>query len=230
MVVFPFEVGLVCPILTCVIAREKNMWQDYQKIGFKSLADGQPLLAKPGQLLLKDAIRELHHCSLALDLRGSVLADLCAQLELTLDGTNDDIAELLGLYYTDPTLGRARAVRDNCFVSDYVLFDLKKAVGRLNQLCRSPLLLSLVESFGHPADGDYLSMNFVGENGELIYKTASSIVGVVEVFNEQLEAIGARFRLCAIDSVSVYTAYAMEIAQQKYLAQGSVLKFDCQYT
>jgi hypothetical protein len=70
MVVFPFEVGLVCPILTCVIAREKNMWQDYQKIGFKSLADGQPLLAKSGQLLLKDAIRELHHCSLALDLRG----------------------------------------------------------------------------------------------------------------------------------------------------------------
>lgn len=202
------------------------MWQDYQKIGFKSLVDGQPLLAKPCQILLKDAIRELHHCSLALDLRGAVLADLCAQLDLTLDDSNDDIAELLGLYYTDPVLGRARAVKDNCFVSDFVLFDVKKSIGRLNQLSRRPLLLSLVESFGHPADGDYLNMTFVGEGGELIYKTASSIVGLVESFNEQLEATGARFRFCSIDSVSVFTAYAMEIAQQKYLAQGNVLKFD----
>ena len=59
------------------------MWQDYQKIGFKSLADGQPLLAKSGQLLLKDAIRELHHCSLALDLRGSVLAGQFAIMDET---------------------------------------------------------------------------------------------------------------------------------------------------
>lgn len=182
--------------------------------------------SESGCVSLQEAIRQLNNCNLAGALKGHLLAGLCNELDIDPGGDNDQLGELLALYYTSGKDAGARAARDRCFVEDYRFFDAEEVLNRLLQMAQQAKLLRLIEVSGLTGGGNYIHLTLQNEDGERIYRTASSVVGVVDAVNEQLARKKLPIRYCSFDSSSHYAAYLIDIRLQQYLRTAKILQFD----
>lgn len=177
-------------------------------------------------IALKQAIKELHDCGLARDLKGRVLTNLCLELGIDIEDNNVELGELLVSYYIAPQDGAKRAKQDCFFVEDYKLFEPNDVLQRLCQLIGQPGFLRLVHCQGDIRQGDWISLAMQRFDGFIVERTCSSVVGIVDEFSKQLVETGRPAQFYSLDINSCFAAYLMKPQVKKYLEDGAVLGFD----
>lgn len=175
---------------------------------------------------LKEAIKQLNKFKLCKELKGGVLSKICNELGLDPDGDNQSIGEILVSYYIDEDRGEKRKLEDKFFVEDYTNFDPEQVLENLGVLSGSKALLVLENQVGDTRDGEYVDFTFKRNDGEAVYRTCSSIVGIVDEYNDQLASFDKKGRFCSLDVNSCFAAYFIDAATQNKLHNLHALVFD----
>lgn len=181
-------------------------------------------LEEPGPALpFEDALKILHKCKLALELKGEVFADLCDELNLDPDGDNHGIEDVLLSYYETDS---ARAQADNYVAALYDGYDLEELVKHLAALIGKAGQVKIVKAEEFEDDSQTIDLELsVGE--ESYCKELSSVDDVFDVFNDILLDSNSKVLFQKLDTEDGDWSqfYLLDEKTLDKLEGGSVLRF-----
>jgi tetratricopeptide (TPR) repeat protein len=184
---------------------------------------------KSGRVIpLQKALVALKQCELAQELTGKVLNELCRATGIDFTGDNAAITDLLLAYYGSAVDGGRRQGEDRFFACHYTEFAVPLVLTTLGQLSGLPDLLSLVGTKGSTAlsDNDFITVELKSDEGEPVHRAFTSIVGLVDCFNEQLSARNLDLCFYSLTVQDVFCCYLLKESTFQFLAKNQVLPFD----
>lgn len=178
---------------------------------------------------LTNAIALLKKCDLAFDLTGKVLQALYKELAVKGSDDNEEISELLEVYYSDTKYGEERRETDRFFCEHFTDFDALHVVKTLGELCGMPGLLTLVGT-KHTTQGGRSNMlvTLKRDDGKELFLSVASVYGLVGCFNEQFEQRKMDMRFYDLVSEDSCCCYFLTSSTFKFLRDNYALQFDCE--
>lgn len=149
---------------------------------------------------LKEAIKDLQKHKLCKELKGGVLTSLCHEQQIDPNGDNNNLTNLLIAYYIDLNRGLKRSNDDKFFVEHATNYETESVLDRLNTLCGRKDFLVLENQVNDTRDGDWASVTMRRSDGEAVFRSSSSVIGLVDEYNTQLESIGDNRRFCSLNT------------------------------
>jgi hypothetical protein len=178
---------------------------------------------------LTKAIALLKECGLAFDLSGKVLKALYKDFALNGSDDNECVSALLQAYYGDTKYGDERRETDRFFCAHYTDFDVVHVVKTLGEMCGLPGLLTLVgtQYTTHGKKSNML-VTLKRDDGEEVYLSVASVVGLVSCFNKQFELRKMDMRFYDLVSQDENCCYLLPNSTFEYLRDNYALQFDCE--